>query len=328
MTTTSPSVLHVGEAALTAATLVTEARRRGLAWDAMPLASSRRDWSGPVAKAQKAALGARWLGLLAVRARRHDIVHVHSASTFQHSRYAVHRYVLHCHGTDVRTAQYEDGFGPTVRAALDGAEAVVFSTPDLAEHVLPRRPDALYLPVPVDTDTLPTWRAPERPRIAFASRWEGVKGLAVQLDTASQLVAALDGRADVVGLDWGPAAPEAAAAGVRLVPRMDHAAYLSWLAGATAVVGQAAGILSASELEALGTGAPLLMPAPMPLYADEAPPVLGGSPASVVEAAAALVGGEPHDAEAGRLWTARVHGVNLAVDHLLAIYADVISARA
>lgn len=325
------SAVHVGDAALTAAHLVASARARGLPWDHLPLASTRSDWTGPVARVERAALGATWLGRLAVAARRHEIVHVHSATTVAHSRRAAPRYVLHCHGTDVRTTQYDPTLGPSVQRALVEAEAVLYSTPDLAEHVLPHRDDAAYLPVPVPVEELPRW-SPDlaRPRIVFASRWEGVKGLGGQLETARLLVAALRDRADVLGIDWGPATDAAREAGVRLVPRRGHAEFLRWLAGSTAVVGQAAGILSASELEAMGVGAPLLLPVGLPLYAGLShtpPPVIGDSPESVAEAAVALVDGAPHDPAAGRSWVHDEHGVELAVDRVAARYATVLAER-
>lgn len=323
-----PRVIHVGEAANTAAQLVQEARRRGLPWDHLPLADPRLTWPGPTAAVQRAARGAAWLVRLQRAAARHDVVHLHSASTYGHSRYVVRRFVLHCHGTDVRTAQYEPRLGPVVRAALDSAERVLYATPDLAEHVLPRRPDATYFPVPIDVSRLRAWSPPERPRVAFASRWEAVKGLDRQLEVAGALRSALGDRVDLVGLDWGPAADEARACGVRLVPRLDHAGYLGWLAGSTAVVGQASGILSASELEALGSGAPLLVPVPLPLYADDPPPVLGADTDSVVEAVQDLVGGARHAAAPGRDWVARVHGSVHAVDALCALYTDVVTTRA
>lgn len=327
-----PSVLQVGEAALTAAVLQEQARARGLAWEHLPLASTRRDWGGAVARGERAVRGAAWLARLGVGARTHDLVHVHSATTVGHSRVAAPRYVLHCHGSDVRTAQYAAGSGPSVRRALAEAEAVLFSTPDLVEHVLPHRPDAVYLPVPVATDDLPAWHPdPARPRIAFASRWEEVKGLEVQLDVARRLATALGDRAEVVGLDWGPGADAARAAGVRLTPRMPHAAYLAWLAGSTAVVGQAAGILSASELEALGSGVPLLLPTPVRGYdglAGSPPPVTGSDVASVVDAAVALVadpGG--HDAVHARAWVEHEHGAGRALDRVLEVHRTVLAAR-
>jgi hypothetical protein len=327
--TAAPTALHVNDAAFTAARLVAEARRRGLRWDLQPIASPPRDWSGVGGQVRRAAIGAGWLARLAVAARRHDIVHVHSASTLPHVRPATRRFVLHCHGSDVRAAQYQPARGEAIRAGLRQAEAVFYSTPDLAEHVLPHRPDAILLPVPVDVTALPRWQPAAGPaRVVFASRWEDVKGLAAQLETAERLVGALSGRAEVVGLDWGPAAQAAQRLGVRLVPRLDHPAYLDLLAGATAVVGQSAGILSASELEAMGTGAPLAIPSPLAMYAESAPPVLGSDPASVTEAVLALVDDPtPHDPSVGRDWVQRWHGSSTGVDTVSRVYAAVMAAR-
>jgi hypothetical protein len=327
--TGSPSALHVNDAAFTGQNLVAEARRRGWRWDRMPKAAEAQDWRGVTGRARRALIGGTWLARLAVEARRHDVVHVHSASTLHHTRAAAPRFVLHCHGSDVRTTQYDPRRTAEIRSGLRDAEAVFYSTPDLTEHVLPHRPDAILLPVPVAVDDLPHWHPDaDRPTVVFASRWEAVKGLEAQLDTAGRLVAALGDRAEVVGLDWGPDAAEAARLGVRLVPRLDHAAYLSLLAGASVVVGQSAGILSASELEAMGTGAPLVVPVELPLYAASAPPVHGGSVEGAVEAVVELVsGGQAHDPGQARGWVRDTHGAARGVDTVAAVYRDVVGGR-
>lgn len=324
-----PSVLHVNEAAFTAHRLIAEATRRGFAWHYLPKAAPAQDWRGPTGQARRALIGAAWVARLRLSARRHDIVHVHSASTVAHSRFGAPRYVLHCHGSDVRTAQYEPSRGAGIRDALRDAEAVFFSTPDLAEHVLPHREDAVYVPVPIDVDNVAPWTpTPGRPRVVFASRWSPDKNSAVQLETATALVKALDGRADVVGLDWGPQAADAAAAGVTLLPRGDHADYLALLSGAHVVVGQAAGILAVSEIEALAAGAPMVVPVPLPLYDDSPPPVLGGSVADAVAAAVSVLDGSvPHEPEKVRQWAHDHYDVGHAVDTVAAVHRDVVAAR-
>ncbi|PRX47763.1 glycosyltransferase involved in cell wall biosynthesis [Prauserella shujinwangii] len=325
-----PTALHVNDAAFTAQRMIAEARRRGHVWRFFPKAAPDQEWRGPAGRARRAAIGAAWVARLAVRARRHDIVHVHSASTLAHSRLGAPRFVLHCHGSDVRTAQYDPARQDSIRAGLREAEAVFYSTPDIAEHVLPHRADALYLPVPIDVDEVPKWTpATGRPRVLFASRWTPDKGIDTQLAMARELVAAVGDRAEVAGLDWGPHAVDAAELGVRLLPRGDHAAYLELLAGAHVVVGQSAGILAASELEALAAGAPVVTPVALPLYADARPPVLGGSVEDAVAAVRALLDGEePHDPDSGRGWVRAVHGVERAVDTVCSVYRDVVAARA
>ena len=324
-----PAALHVNDAAFTAHNLVAEGHRRGYRWDLMPKAAEAQDWSGPLGQARKAALGAAWLGRLAVAARRHDIVHVHSATTLPHARPAARRFVLHCHGTDVRTTQYDPARTEAIRAGLRDAEAVFYSTPDLAEHVLPHRADAVYLPVPVDLGTIPAW-APVagRPTVVFSSRWSPDKDSRTQLAVAGELVRAVGDRADVVGLDWGPQAADAAALGVRLVARGDHAAYLRLLSHAHVVVGQSAGILAASELEALGSGAPLVVPVPLSLYAAAQPPAEGGSPEAAVASVVGLLDGTlPHDAQRNRDWVEAEHGVARAVDTVARTYREVLARR-
>lgn len=328
---TSPSCVHVGDAAQTGARLVERGRAHGLKWDVLPLASTRTTWHGPVATVRRAVLGSAWLLRLGVAARTHEIVHVHSASTVQHSRIAAPRFVLHCHGSDVRTTQYDPLRGPAIRRSLSEAEAVLYSTPDLARHVVPHRRDAVYLPVPVNVDGLPHWQPMEgRPRILFASRWEDTKGLSVQLEAARRVVAAVGDSAVVVGLEWGPGSAEAAAAGVHLEPRRSHEDYLTWLSGASAVVGQATGSLGSSELEAIGVGAPLLVPVALAGYEGltrTPPPVFGGTPESVAEAVTALVGRQQHDAHAARDWVRAEHGVEQALERVIEVYYHVLARR-
>jgi hypothetical protein len=324
-----PSVLHVNDAAFTAQRMIAEGRRRGYTWDLLPKAAATQDWHGLTGRARRAAIGGAWVVRLGVSARRHDIVHIHSATTLAHSRLGAPRFVLHCHGSDVRTTQYLSARTEGIRAGLRDAEAVFYSTPDLAEHVIPHRADAVYLPVPIDVDDIPTWApAAGRPRVLFASRWSPDKDSATQLALARELVAAVGQRADVIGLDWGPQAAEAAALGVRLVPRSDHAHYLKLLTSAHVVVGQSAGILAASELEALAVGAPLILPVRLPLYSAAPPPVAGGSVQDAVAAVAALLDGtQAHDSTGVRRWVRDTHGVERAVDTVAAVHRAVMAAR-
>ena len=331
-----PRVLHVNDCASTTVQLVAEARRRGLPWHHLPLAGRGRDWSGARGRTAFLAAGARWAAELGARAARADLLHVHYASVARHTRWTRRPWVLHAHGTDVRSQQYEPRWTGPVRRALREAAEVRYSTPDLAEHVLPHRPDARYLPVPLDLGALPRWQPPPRPAVLFASRWEPVKGGAAQLASARALRAALPAEVELLGLDWGPGAPEAAAAGVRLLPRRDRAGFLRLLAGATVVVGQGSGMLAASELEAVGTGAPVaavLRPDWYPAGAPDADPaVLGGTAAWSPDPAAradAVVAGvraaleDPAGASArlaGPEWLRAGHDVRAAVEDLRLSY--------
>ena len=110
------------------------------------------------------------------------------------------------------------------------------------------------------------------------------------------------------------------------MPRTNHAGYLDLLAGSRIVVGQAAGILAASELEALAIGAPLVVPASLPLY--NSPPVHALEAGDAAEAVAAVLDGElPHDPDMVRDWTRENHGVVGAVDVVDGVYRQVLAVR-
>lgn len=320
-----PRVLHVNDCASTTLQLVAEAGRRDLPWSYLPLARTGGRGNPVVA-------GARWAVRLGAGAARSDLLHVHYASVPRHTRWTRRPYVLHAHGTDVRSQQYEPRWTGPIRRALTESVHVYYSTPDLAEHVLPHRPDAEYFPVPLDLEVLPAHTAPQRPTVFFASRWEAVKGLDEQLAVARALAG---GDAELLGLDWGPAAARAADAGVRLLPTSPRPEFLQRLAAASVVVGQGSGMLAASELEAVGTGVPVVAALRPDWYPDSAvdagPAVVGGTAAwaatahdrvaAVVEGVRGVLadGTGPLD---GREWLRRSHDVRAAAERLRLRYRE------
>ena len=338
-----PRVLHVNDAASTTHQLLAEARGRGLRWTYLPLASHGRAAGLARGRLGRPVVGAVWLARLAAASAPAALLHVHGATVVRHTGWVPRPYVLHAHGTDVRSHQYDPAQAAVVVRALRGAAAVLYSTPDLAEHVLPTRPDALHVPQPLDLAALPPWRPPagRAPLVVFASRWEAVKGLEVQLALAAALRAALPASVRVVGLDWGPGAARAAEVGVELLARRPRADYLDLLASASVVVGQTSGMLAASEVEAMGVGAPVVAALRSDWYPDDPPPVLGPSldaaptrgegevVAALVEAAQEALA-DPAGVAArldGAGWVARHHDVREAVDRLSALYATLTPAR-
>ena len=325
-------VLYVNDAAFTGQRILERAARDGQPWRFFPRAVADPGWSGPIGRLRFAARGAAWVARLALAAARVDLLHVHSGAMLKHTRFVPKPFVLHLHGTDIRTLQYDPAWRDSILWGVRKARAVVYSTPDLAEHILPHRPDAIYLPVPVTLSALPApAEAPER-RVFFCSRWEDVKGLEYALAVARELVRGLPPGYEVTGLDWGPGADAARAAGGRLVPRMPHDQYLGFIAASAAVVGQSAGMIGSSELEALGIGVPVYVPLRPGLYPD-APPVGGGADAfeHAEAVAAALVSDLAagiRDTKAGPAWIARTHETELAYRRLAALYPTlVVSAR-
>lgn len=348
----SPRVLHVNDAAFTTMNLLAEARRRGLPWQYLPIAGAEPSWHGAPGVLRRAIRGLRWEGTLARRALTADLLHVHVASVVRHTGWVPRPYVLHLHGTDIRTHQYLPQYATQIRRAVDRAAAVLYSTPDLAPHVA-WRPDATLLPVPIHTSALPRWTPADRPTVVFASRWEEVKGLDVQVRVAD-LITQRRPEVRLVGVHWGSGADSARRQGVELVARRPHGEFLQLMASAHVVVGQPTGMLAASELEAVGIGVPVvaaLRPDWYPPTGAPVPPLLGGLELGTTHSLPPQDPGHP-DARAldrgeidslahalteqvlralddprstserldGPAWLAREHDVARAVDDLVQLY--------
>ncbi|MET4004161.1 MULTISPECIES: hypothetical protein [Arthrobacter] len=202
---------------------------------------------------------------------RTQLWHVHMGGRAKWARGAFNRpYALTLHGTDIRQSYWQAGSHDAIKADIDLAGHVWYTTPDLREKAESARADAEYFPVPLNMDELPMWVPAQKPRVFFASRWDESKGGDAWLKTAADVVAALSPNdVDILGLRWGDRASEAEALGVRLLPQMSKAKFLQELATAHVVVGQVAGILAASELQAIGIGVPTIFADQVQGYPDD-----------------------------------------------------------
>ncbi len=280
-------VLHFNDCAFVAATLVAEARRRDLPWRHMTpeRVRPRVQPAGGLGRLRYLPYLARRISAVA----ESDVVHVHygtSAPLLRQRGVPRRPYVLSLHGTDIRTQWHDPAYHGQLRRAIDEAAAVLYTNLDTAQETLLARPDANHLPQAVSPRGLPPWRPrgleTGTPRIVFGPRWSADKGVQEQLELADALRRALP-RAELIGLDWGEGAPEAARTGVRLVPTGPHRQYLELLASADVVIGQADVILSVSDFEAMLIGAPLAaLGQRLPSADGTQPPTLRGSLEEVV----------------------------------------------
>lgn len=316
-----PRVLHMFDCAGVAATLVKEARARGLRWRYFPRLRERfaTPFKGDF------LVWAVWRTVATVRAQ---VLHVHFGDRARWARKWPHRpFVMHLHGTDIRELYDMPQHRAAVQEGLDHAVAVLYATPDLGDHALKARPDAVYVPNPIAVDALPPWRPHARRRVVFASRWDESKGLEDQLTIARMLRETLPQDVELLGLDWGSGAAQAREAGVELVAPMPSAEYEQWLASAHVVVGQSAGVLAISELQAIGIGVPVVMPPPHRAY--EEPPVIAVPPQEVAEAVSEVLA-DPQAASArldGPAWVRQHHDPETAIAQLRAIYDEVLAGR-
>lgn len=323
-------VLHVNDAASTARRILDRAAHDDQPWSFLPRAVADPRWEGAAGRLRFAARGALWLARLHARSLSVDLLHIHSGAMLKHMRSVRKPFVLHLHGTDIRTLQYDPAWRDSILWGVRRARAVLYSTPDLAQHILPLRRDAILLPVPITLADLPLRDVAAERFVFFSSRWDASKGLEEQLTVARRLRIALPDDVAVVGLDWGHGASEAAAAGVRLVPKMSPPEYLRFMSRASAVVGQSAGILASSELEAIGMNIPVYASL-KPGYYDD-PPVGGGATAwrQPERLADTIIAGMTREAESpnGAEWIRRTHETELAYRTLVGLYPRLIGRAA
>lgn len=319
--------LHVHDAASVGRNLVDVAIELGQPWTMTDIPwYFKRAWSGPTGHAVKRTRGAIWDATLALQSIRADVVHLHTGGLSPHARWLRTPWILHLHGTDVRTRQYETDWIPKLRYGTEHADRVLYSTPDLKEHVENLTDRAVYLPVTVRLDRAPVWN-PVPGRVIFASRWDPVKGAQAQIEVAARLKRERPDL-DLLGLDWGSETEEARNVGVTIVPKMAHDEYREWLSTASVVVGQMTDVLSVSELEALAIGVPFVSSA-KPEFYPELHRLSPAEPAAIATSVLSVLNDvrNASSVQDGPGFIGRVHDAKVGVTTLLDLYAAVIEQR-
>lgn len=312
-------ITHLFDCAGVGATLVREAQRQSLPWGQV---------QGPWMRNNTMPARWRFFGELALAFPRTQLWHVHMGGRAKWARGRFERpYVLSLHGTDIRETYWLDEYHDVIRRDIDQALHVFYATPDLREKAERARTDAEYMPIAVDFDILPAWQPVSKPRVFFPSRWDRKKGGDGQIQTAADVVAAVGVRADVIGIDWGDRAQDASSAGVRLIPKMDVLGFLAELSRAHVAVGQTAGILATSELQAMAMGVPLIFPDPHEGYLSQKDRgALVAERGSVADAVLQVLE-DPRTASSvlgGKDYTARHHHPAKLVIRLRDVYQDVL----
>jgi glycosyltransferase involved in cell wall biosynthesis len=270
------------------------------------------------------ALESRRMGRL-YRGGGFDRLHIHYETFGVMGIVAGIPYDLHCHGGMV-THGRRPLSSRVIALCLARARRVFYATPNLAEQVLRFRPDATFVPNPVDVErfTPADGRERGRFRIFSISKMDTTKGWDHILAVLEAL-RALGDPPEIEAFGFGTEPRSVVlrriraleACGVRVLPRLDRDGVRSRIRDADLVLGQfAVGAAGMSELEALACAKPVCCrfdfghayPSPPPFLTARTveETVAAVERARADRAALARVGG------AGRAWVVRHHSIEAA----------------
>jgi glycosyltransferase involved in cell wall biosynthesis len=209
---------------------------------------------------------------------------------------------------------------------------VYYATPDLREWVEPFRPDAIFLPNPIETNLfspLEPTPADDRARrdLLVGVRLSAVKGLATILDVIGRVVAARPGTTITI-VDQGDGVARAMAlAGPHaiLAPRVTRTELPDLIRGHRLALGQfLVGTFGNYELEAEACGVPVVMDFDHWAAYDTPPPIVAAATAE--EAAARICDLLENEGTLARLaalgppWVGANHAAGLIAARVLADY--------
>lgn len=243
-----------------------------------------------------------------------DVLHVHYGL---HSLWAWggNKNVVHLHGSDLRLATGQSVMGRAIRQRMLQADAVAFSTPDLADDVLSIRPEAVYVPNPVDDAMSGPLPDDSGTGIFWFIRFDALKGV----DQGLQLLDALNAHSNtrVTAIRWGDRFPDRDYI-TWIDPMDDRSTLRTVIDQHRLILGQMlAGALGLSELEALARGKPVVA-----RIQDDglelAPPVVSPQVNAVLDALAA----PEATGSLSRLWAKAHHSPEATWSALQTIYQN------
>lgn len=198
--------------------------------------------------------------------RYFDVVHIHWASYGLLGLLGRTPFIIHCHGSDVRSRLAQPFFRLGLAPIFQRAAAVCCITPDLLPIVRLLRSDAIFLPAPIDTTRFAPLEAPPPPpkhpwTILLFARLDPDKGVDVAIEGIAQFVQR-HRAVHVRFLDWGllkEGYKRKYGASFECVARVAPEDVPQLLRSADVVVGQLTiGALGLSELQAMSCAKPVI----------------------------------------------------------------------
>jgi glycosyltransferase involved in cell wall biosynthesis len=248
-----------------------------------------------------------------IHSGHYDAVHIHYAYLGMLGVLGKFPFLLHCHGSDVR--EITPFTRPMIERSLRAADTVYYATPDLANYVLARRPDARFLPNPVDTEQFrPLAPARDNRRVFIACALTEIKGAPRLLDACRRLASE---RPDiqVTAIAGGEYTPEfQVLPNVRLIPHMPRERLPEVIGQHGVVIGQVLlGAIGMAELEAMACARPVIAWFTYRGAYPQSPPVVRAVDGYDIAAAVARLVDNPEEREAAgrasREWVKTHHGL-------------------
>ncbi|MBN9492682.1 glycosyltransferase family 4 protein [bacterium] len=273
-----------------------------------------------------------WLFLARKISRgNYDAVHIHYAYLGIVGVLGRFPFILHCHGTDLRSST--PFTRPLIAQALAKARHVFYSTPDLAAFVKPQRPDAEFLPNPINTDRFaPRPLTHEAADVFVACALTANKGVETILAACQQLartrpdirITAIAGGEATAAFDAIP--------NVTLISPHLRSKRPGILGRHRVAVGQIyEGAVGMAELEALACARPVVTHFTYDHVYDVPPPfVQANSPGQVAAAVGRLLD-DPALAQtigaSSRDWLVAHHDRRLIAERVETVLKDIVEGR-
>ena len=265
------------------------------------------------------ARAVEWAHLIRkVRAGHFDAVHIHYAYLGMLGVLGKFPFLLHCHGSDVR--EITPYTRPMVERSLTAADHVFFATPDLEDAVRRMRPDAEFLPNPVDAETFrPLAPASSSSRVFLCSGLTEIKGAVRMLAACRELA---ESRPDIqfTAIAGGEyTAQFAVLPNVRLIHHQPRANLPRILSDHGVVLGQAfLGAIGMAELEAMAAARPVVTWFRFDTAYPEHPPLIRAVDGRDLAAAIVRLVDSPQQRDdlgsRARAWVQRYHSLERAAE--------------
>ena len=262
-----------------------------------------------------------------VKRGRYDIIHIHFAYLGWLGLLGHYPYFLHCHGSDIRRDLKDWRRRWFIEKSIQRAQKVFFATPDLADILLPLRPDAIFLPNPLNTDQFhPLPQQIHKPlKLLLGSAFYTVKGIESAMAGLQAIIQQYP-EIQVTAFALGPEYPRyQESPGFRFIKPVSHVDMPTLYHNHDLVIGQfKIGSLGMVELESLACGKPVICYYVKNQYDTSPPPVINAQSTTQITESIAYLSQNPAEilvlGQRGRQWITETHDYRLVAYQLAEIY--------